>query len=140
MVCEWGMSEEMGMIEYGETRDEVFLARDIAQSKGYSEETAQKIDGEIKRLIDGAYGTAKDSLIANRAALDAIAKALLEFETLDASHIKEIMEHGELKNPPQTPTPPEYPSAPSEKPAQHKDGEEAEEDDGPIGEALGAPA
>lgn len=140
MICEWGMSEQLGMIEYGETRDEVFLARDIAQGKDYSEETAQKIDSEIKRLIDTAYQDAKNMLIEHRDKLDAIAKALLEFETLDASHIDEIMEHGEMKNPPQSPKPPEFPSSNAEKSAPREDGKEEEDDDGPIGEVVGAPA
>lgn len=141
MVCEWGMSEQMGMIEYGENREEVFLARDISQGKNYSEETARKIDSELKRLIDGAYDAAKHALIENRDKLDAIAKALLEFETLDGEHINEIMKHGELKNPPQSPKPPEYPNAQPEPPAKPKDNGEEEDDDGPIPtDVVGAPA
>jgi cell division protease FtsH len=140
MVCEWGMSEQLGMIEYGETRDEVFLARDMGQGKSYSEETAQKIDGEIKLFIDTAYQTAKQSLLEHRDKLDAIAKALLEYETLDGNHIRQIMETGELQDPPQTPKPPEYHATPSEKPKPRKDEGEEEDDDGPIAEAIGAPA
>ncbi|MDA0765250.1 MAG: ATP-dependent zinc metalloprotease FtsH [Verrucomicrobia bacterium] len=140
MVCEWGMSEQLGMIEYGETRDEVFLARDMGQGKSYSEETAQKIDGEIKLFIDTAYQTAKQSLLEHRDKLDAIAKALLEYETLDGNHIRQIMETGEMQDPPQTPKPPEYHATPREKPKPRKDEGEEEDDDGPIGEVVGAPA
>jgi len=140
MVCEWGMSEQMGMIEYGETRDEVFLARDIAQGKSYSEETAQKIDSEIKRLIDDAYHSAKQLLLENRDKLDKIAQALLDFETLDGNHIDDIMKLGEMQDPPSMPKPPEIPD--EIKPVTStRVGDEEEDDDGTIpGEVVGAPA
>ncbi|MEM7147039.1 MAG: ATP-dependent zinc metalloprotease FtsH [Verrucomicrobiota bacterium] len=100
MVCEWGMSDELGMVEYGENHEHVFVARDMASGRSYSDDTAEKIDGEVKGLIDHAYNTAKTMINENRDRLDVIAKALLEYETLDGEHIKEIMEHGDLKNPP----------------------------------------
>jgi cell division protease FtsH len=106
MVCEWGMSEKMGMVEYGEHEDYVFLGRDISRARDYSEATAEQIDGEVRKLIDDAYQTAKTTLTANRQTLEVIAKALLEYETLDGAQIKEIMEHGRLINPPPGPTPP----------------------------------
>ena len=93
MVCEWGMSEKMGMVEYGEHEDYVFLGRDISRARDYSEATAEEIDREVRRFLDDAYQRAKDTLIANRDKLDVIAKALLEFETLDGSQIKEIVDH-----------------------------------------------
>src|SRR5207344_2789408 len=105
MVCEWGMSEKMGMVEYGEHEDYVFLGRDISRARDYSEATAEQIDGEVRKLIDDAYQTAKSTLIAHRQSLEVIAKALLEFETLDGVQIKEIMEHGRLINPPSSPPP-----------------------------------
>lgn len=105
MVCEWGMSEKMGMVEYGEHEDYVFLGRDISRARDYSEATAEQIDGEVRKLLDDAYQTAKTALLAHRATLEAIAKALLEYETLDGSQIKEIMEHGRMLNPPPGPTP-----------------------------------
>jgi cell division protease FtsH len=104
MVCEWGMSEKMGMVEYGEHEDYVFLGRDISRARDYSEATAEQIDQEVRKLIDEAYQTAKTTLIAHRQSLEAIAKALLEYETLDGSQIREIMEHGRLLNPPPGPT------------------------------------
>lgn len=130
MVCEWGMSEELGMVEYGDGQDEVFLARDISHSRNYSEATAQKIDDEVKRLIDEAYATATRLITDNRDKLDAIAKALLEYETLDRHHIDEIMEFGELKNPPSTPTPPDLPSGTEEdsKPKKRETEEEKGDD------------
>jgi cell division protease FtsH len=106
MVCEWGMSERMGMVEYGEHEDYVFLGRDISRSRDYSEATAQEIDREVRKLCDDAYEKAKRMLIENRAKLEAIARALLEYETLDGSQIREIIEHGRMLNPPTNNAPP----------------------------------
>jgi len=104
MVCEWGMSETLGMVEYGEERGEVFAARDMGGGgRGYSEDTAKIIDAEIKKLIDDAYALAKNMLIKHNDALVNLAKALLEFETLDAEQVEEIIESGEMKNPPTPP-------------------------------------
>jgi cell division protease FtsH len=94
------MSEKMGMVEYGEHEDYVFLGRDISRARDYSEATAEQIDGEVRKLIDDAYQTAKTVLTEQRDKLEAIAKALLEYETLDGAQIKEIMEHGRMINPP----------------------------------------
>jgi cell division protease FtsH len=77
MVCEWGMSERLGMVEYGEHEDYVFLGRDIARSRAYSESTAQEIDREVKRLCDDAYQRAMKALTQRKETLIAIAKALL---------------------------------------------------------------
>ena len=115
MICEWGMSDELGMIQYGDGHEHVFLARDLSTPRNYSEATAQKIDAEVKRLIDNAYAKATELINKHRDKLNAIAEALLEYETLDGSHIEEIMEHGELKNPPSSPLPPDLPSEAPEK-------------------------
>jgi cell division protease FtsH len=104
MVCEWGMSEKMGMVEYGEHEDYVFLGRDINRSRDYSEATAQEIDREVRKFIDEAYARAKDLITKNRDKVEAIARALLEFETLDGAQIREIIEHGHMLNPPPPPT------------------------------------
>ena len=114
MVCEWGMSEALGMVEYGDHQEHVFLARDMGSGRNYSEATAQKIDAEVKRLIDNAYAKATELIIEHRSKLNVIAEALLEFETLDAKHVHEIMELGELRNPPSKPTPPDLPTSESE--------------------------
>src|SRR6266436_5216480 len=116
MVCEWGMSEKMGMVEYGDHEDYVFLGRDISRARDYSEATAEQIDQEVKKLLDEAYQLAKQTLIANRDKLEVIAKALLEYETLDGSQIKEIVEHGRLINPPPGVSPPPGEKMPAEKP------------------------
>jgi cell division protease FtsH len=116
MVCEWGMSEKMGMVEYGEHEDYVFLGRDISRARDYSEATAEQIDGEVRKLIDGAYQTAMKVLTQHREHLEAIAKALLEYETLDGVQIKEILEHGRLINPPPGVPPSSGQKMPPEKP------------------------
>src|SRR6187401_1544953 len=115
MVCEWGMSENLGMVEYGEHEDHVFLGRDISRARDYSEATAEQIDREVRKLIDDAYQLAKHTLITNREKLEIIAKALLEYETLDGAQIRDIIEHGRLINPP-----PGIGGPPSKKPAPEK--------------------
>jgi cell division protease FtsH len=100
MVCEWGMSEKLGMVEYGEHQDYVFLGRDLNRSRDYSEATAQQIDTEVRKLCDDAYARAVKLLTENRDKLEAIAKALLEFETLDGKQIREFIDHGRMLNPP----------------------------------------
>ncbi|MGB8356875.1 MAG: ATP-dependent zinc metalloprotease FtsH [Chthoniobacteraceae bacterium] len=106
MICEWGMSEKLGMVEYGEHEDHVFLGRDINRPRGYSEATAQEIDREVRKLIDDAYGRAKELVMNNRDKVEAIAKALLEYETLDGAQVRDIMEHGHMLNPPPPPAAP----------------------------------
>src|SRR5438045_8489304 len=83
MVCEWGMSEKMGMVEYGEHEDYVLPGRDISRARAYSEATAEQIDQEVKKLLDEAYQLAKQTLIGHRDQLETIAKRLLEYEPLD---------------------------------------------------------
>ncbi|MBB5352088.1 cell division protease FtsH [Haloferula luteola] len=141
MVCEWGMSEELGMVEYGENQGEVFLARDISRSRNYSEATAQKIDSEIKRVIDRAYTDAKRILLEKRDKLELIAQALLEYETLDARHILDLIEFGEMKDPPNSPKPPSLPDEPPAKKKESTSGKTDEDDGGPLpGTVVGAPA
>lgn len=140
MVCEWGMSDVLGMVEYGEGDSPVFLARDMNKSRNYSEDTAKTIDAEIKKFIDNAFNEATRILTDNRDVVEKIALALLEFETLDASHLRDIIDHGEMRNPPSAPKPPPVPDSLSKKPAPKKAENERPEDDGPIPGAVGAPA
>ncbi len=136
MVCSWGMSESLGMVEYSESDPQAFTGR----SRNYGGNTAQKIDEEVKRLIDEAYTHAKEVLLKHKDKLDAIAHALLEYETLDGVHIKEIMEHGRIINPPQSPKPPTPPpvqKVPAERPASQPD---EDRDDGLPGGVVGVPA
>jgi cell division protease FtsH len=140
MVCEWGMSDQLGMVEYGEGDSPVFLARDMAKSRNYSEETARVIDAEIKHFIDNAYAEATRLLEEGRDKVELIANALLEFETLDASHLRDLIDHGEMKNPPSAPKPPPVPDELRKKPAPKTTTEEQTDDDGPLPGVVGAPA
>ena len=142
MVCEWGMSDKLGMVEYGEGDGPVFLGRgDMGGRRtNYSESTAQIIDEEIKRFIDEAYDIATRILNEGRDKVELIAKALLEFETLDASHLKDIIEFGEMRNPPSAPKPPPVPDELKKKPVSKATEEDRPEGPGPIPGAIGAPA
>jgi cell division protease FtsH len=103
MVCQYGMSERLGMVQYGDDDEYVFLGREMARAKVYSEHTAQEIDGEIKRITDDAYKVAKDIIYGNRDKLELIAKSLLEYETLEGSQVEEIIRTGKFTPPPPTP-------------------------------------
>ena len=104
------------MVESGEHEDYVFLGRDISRARDYSEATAEEIDSEVRKLIDDAYQKAKRLLTEHRDKLELIAKALLEYETLDGSQIREILEHGRMLNPPPGPTASSGQQMPPEKP------------------------
>jgi len=103
MVTQWGMSDRIGMVQYGDDDEYVFLGREVARAKVYSETTAQEIDGEVKRIIDHAYKTAKDLITNNLDKLELIAKSLLEYETLDGTQVEEIVRTGKFTPPPPTP-------------------------------------
>ncbi len=91
MVCEWGMSEKMGPLTFGKKEEEIFLGREIAKHRDYSETTAIEIDNEVKKLIVENYERAKTIIKENLNALKAIAEALLEREVLDAPEIDKIV-------------------------------------------------
>ncbi len=91
MVTQWGMSDELGPMVYGENEGEVFLGRSITTHKNVSETTLQKVDAEIRRIIDEQYKLARKLLEDNRDKVEAMAKALLEWETLDADQLDDIM-------------------------------------------------
>jgi cell division protease FtsH len=105
MVCEWGMSKELGMVGYTDNEDYVFLGRDLGRSRGYSEATAQEIDREVKQFIDNAYARATELLTHHRDKLEIIAKALLEFETLTGAQIQDISDTGTMSDPPKPKAP-----------------------------------
>ena len=92
MVCEWGMSNTLGPITFGKKEEQIFLGREFAQHRDYSEETAVAIDNEVRRLMTEAYDCAKKILTEHNKALHALAEALLEKETLEANAIDEIIE------------------------------------------------
>jgi cell division protease FtsH len=95
MVCEWGMST-LGPLTFGKKEEQIFLGREIAQHRDYSEDTAIKIDQEVRRLVDSGYNTAKGLLADNKEVLTRIANALLDREVLDANEIKLLMEGKDL--------------------------------------------
>jgi cell division protease FtsH len=112
MVTQWGMSDELGTMVYGENEGEIFLGRSIQTHKNVSEATMQKVDAEIRRIIDMQYRVARKILEENRDKVEAMAAALLEFETLDADQIADIMS-GKPPRPPKpsgTPAPTKPPS------------------------------
>jgi cell division protease FtsH len=109
MVTHWGMSDELGTMVYGENEGEVFLGRSITTHKNVSEATLQKVDQEIRRIIDTQYKLARKLLEDNRDKVEAMAKALLEWETLDAEQINDIM----AGSPPRAPKPSSTPAKPA---------------------------
>src|SRR6266704_1803822 len=108
MVTQWGMSDAMGPMVYGENEGEVFLGRSITTHKNVSEVTMQKVDAEIRKIIDEQYGLARKLILDNRDKVEAMAKALLELETIDAEQIQDIMDG----RPPRPPKPAQAPQQP----------------------------
>ena len=102
MVCEWGMSD-LGPLTFGKKEEQIFLGREIAQHRDYSEDTAIKIDQEVRKLVSNGYSTAKQILSDNRDTLENVARALIEREVLDANEIKLLVEGKDL--PPLQPPP-----------------------------------
>jgi cell division protease FtsH len=124
MVTRYGMSDALGPMVYGENEGEVFLGRSITTHKNVSEATMQKVDAEIRRIIDEQYVLARHLIEDNRTKVEGMAKALLEFETLDADQINDIMAG-------QAPRPPKPSQAPQPRPPRQ---------DGPSGAAEPAAA
>ena len=91
MVCEWGMSDSLGPLAYGRKDDAIFLGKEFGHQRDYSEETAHQIDSEVKRIVEEQINRARKYLAENRAALDAMATALLKDETLDAEQVTAIL-------------------------------------------------
>ena len=110
MVCEWGMSE-LGPLAYGKKEEAIFLGREIAQHRDYSEDTAVHIDAEVRKIVTGAYGTARNIVLSNRENLERIALALLDREVLDANELRLLMDGKPLpeKILPASPPPPSQP-------------------------------
>ncbi len=95
MVCEFGMSS-LGPITFGKKEEQIFLGREIAQHRDFSEDTAQKIDQEVRKLVDAAYQAAVDILAGHKPVMHRMSAALLEREVLDSNEIKMIIENKEL--------------------------------------------
>ena len=102
MVTQWGMSDQLGPMVYGENEGEVFLGRSITTHKNVSEATMQQVDAEIRRIIDAQYSLARKLIEDNSDKVEAMAKALMEWETIDADQVNDIIEG----RPPRPPKPP----------------------------------
>ncbi len=101
MVCDYGMSEDLGPLTFGKKEEQIFLGREIAQHRDYSELTAEKIDAEVKNIVTSSYEKAEQSIKGNLDKLHAMANALLEKETLDSNDLDQIMADGETHPPEQ---------------------------------------
>jgi cell division protease FtsH len=116
MVCEWGMSD-LGPLAYGKKEEAIFLGREIAQHRDFSEDTALQIDREVKRIVNRGYEAAKNLLSTHKETLDNIAQALLVREVLDANEVRLLMEGKPLPEKPRTPpTAPPTAAAPATDP------------------------
>ena len=99
IVTRWGLSEELGPLTYAEADEEVFLGRSVTQHKHVSDETARKIDIEIRAIVDAAHEVARNLVLANRDKLELMTDALMKYETIDMAQIDQIME-GKIPDPP----------------------------------------
>jgi len=117
MVCEWGMSDSMGPLTFGKKEEQIFLGREIAQHQDYSEDTALKIDHEVKRFVTEAYNRAQDIILQHKPRLIEMADALLARETLDSEQVRRIVAGEPLGDPtPAAPATPQIvPPAPKAK-------------------------
>ncbi len=133
MVTRWGLSEKMGPLSYGEDDGEVFLGHSVTQHKSVSDDTANSIDLEIRRIIDTNYERAEKLLNENMDKLHLMAKALMKYETIDKDQIDEIME-GKVPSPPKDWMDDDKPDSGSAAPTSQDD---APKDSGPIGGPAG---
>ncbi|MDR2365401.1 MAG: ATP-dependent zinc metalloprotease FtsH [Zoogloeaceae bacterium] len=114
MVTRYGMSEKMGTMVYGENDNELFLGRSVTTHKNVSEATMREVDAEIRRIIDEQYALAQRLLNENRDKVEAMTAALMEYETIDADQIKDIME-GRAPRPPKPSTSQNAPAGDNDK-------------------------
>jgi len=121
MVTKWGLSDRLGPLTYTEEDAEVFLGRSVTQHKQVSDVTAHAIDEEVRRVIDGNYRRARDILESELGKLHSMADALIKYETIDESQIRDIM-NGHEPNPPEGWEERDTPSSDS-KPRERRDGE-----------------
>ncbi|AJD49717.1 cell division protein FtsH [Isoalcanivorax pacificus W11-5] len=131
MVTKWGLSEKLGPLAYEEEEGEVFLGKTMSQTKHVSEEIAQEIDREVRAIIDDCYGRAKQILEDNRDKLETMAQALMQYETIDADQIEDIMNGRQVRPPKDWQDPGPGTGSPSTGAA--PDGEPTPKGEGPIG-------
>ena len=136
MVCEWGMSENLGPLTFGRKEEAIFLGREIAQHKDYSESTAIHIDREVKRIVTECYEAAQKIILGNRESLERIATVLLEREVLDGAEIAKLVKGEELP-PMKEPTPPApEKSSATKKPTGEKVRRASDDAAGPLPEPI----
>lgn len=121
MVTRYGMTDELGPMVYADNEGEVFLGRSITKTTNMSEETLQKVDKQIRKIIDEQYAIARKLIEDNQDKMHAMAKALLEWETIDAEQIEAIMQ-GREPNPPKDWNPPSNKPSGGTKPPVNPDG------------------
>ena len=97
MITRFGMSDRLGPVALGRQNGNVFLGRDIASDRDFSDETAAAIDEEVRNLVDQAYRRAKEVLVNNRSILDKLAEMLVEKETVDAEELQEVLANNDVK-------------------------------------------
>jgi cell division protease FtsH len=112
MVCEWGMSDQMGPLTFGKKEEQIFLGREIAQHQDYSEDTAVRIDHEVKRIVTENYSRARVVLLEQREKLERVAEELLIREVLDAEQVRRIVMGEPLDEPARSA--PSTPAAPAD--------------------------
>ena len=134
MVCDYGMSD-LGPVAMGENQDTVFLGRDITRSQHISEDTARRVDAAVSDILNSQYRRAQLIIGEHRTALDKIAAALLEHETIEGRHVLEILKEGEIRSPIVAVRPPKLPVTDT-KPA----GKSTPEASGPAGTPAPSPA
>jgi cell division protease FtsH len=96
------MSERLGMVNVSSREEHILLGRDLLKPREVSEQTAREIDEEVRRIIDGCYNRARQIILDQKDKLVALAEVLIEYETLDASEIEELVETGKLSKPPRS--------------------------------------
>jgi cell division protease FtsH len=140
MVCEWGMSDKMGPLTFGKQEEQIFLGREIAQHRDYSEQTAEQIDEEVRRFVMEGYNKARSVLEEHADVLTRLAEALLEREVLDANEIAALVKGDELPSRSTPPPPSEAPESavPADEPTEQPD--EAGERPGTLPEPGSQPA
>jgi cell division protease FtsH len=116
MVCEWGMSQAMGPLTFGKKEEQIFLGREIAQHQDYSEDTALKIDHEVKKFVTDQYDRARTLLEQHKASLEKIAEELLVREVLDGEQVRRIIAGLPLEQIQPKSTPPSAPVTHEEEP------------------------
>lgn len=112
MVTEWGMSDELGFQHFGNREEHFFLGRELSRTNEMSEETARKIDAEIKRILDECYRKAVDLLTTHRDKLDLLTEQLIERETLDGRDVDDIIQHNRIRTPAERNADPQNPDKP----------------------------